>query len=1061
MKTYMTKYSATLLILTLFLHTQLHAQFESKKLAKLYNKLDEAYFNYDYETILNEEEAIKSNFSSFSDTISFNAYSYLAEAYMFQYGDLDTSLDLYTKVLNGMETIGADLEMKKNTLYNIANINDQLGYYTKSEEVYLQIMKSDEKTYGKNSPEYIETALSLAVNYGFSNRYEKGIKLLKSIQQYIDKEEETYPRLMALFGSLYAGSGSYNQAEKHINRALISFERLGLNPSVDYIGALTNLYDLYMDMGRYPDAEEVMLESIDMSERMEGDMSDINSLLYHNIAEVYRIMGNYDKAEDYIKQSIDIQIALGGEESPLVAQDLMVLASIYDNSGRYEEAEKTHLRTLQITEASLGTEDLLYYNQKSNLANVYRKTGRLDMALKLTREATEGFEKNLGDKHYRYAYSLHRLGETYQMMGDLKKAEEYLEKSLKIRKNVLGKYHPQYAVGTKQMAILKWDQDETKDVVDYFNETFDNYFAQIDAYFPTLSEEEKAKFYNNKIKITFEQFNSFAVKNAEENPQLKGDMYDFQLATKALIMYATNKVREAIVNSGDSALMEKYELWISQKEQLSKLFSSHEGDVTERNNRIDSLLEASNALEKELGKESAVFAENMSRKKVTWRDVQKKLKEGEAAVEMIRYREFVPDSAGTFTGNVYYAALIVKHDTKDYPEMVVLDQGSKMETRYLANYRNGIRYKVNEDYSYRLFWKPISEKLGDVKKVYFSPDGVYNQISIYTLRNSETKNFLVDEIDMQVLTNTKDLVTFNYDDKANFDQNKAYLFGFPNYNMGAIEQNNGNVQKAAESIAEAVSQGRGRGVSRGARGTRGESGGGTRGGLSRGVRGNLQRYVSGNNLLSLLPGTKREVELIQKLYDQQQYQPEVYMSNEAIEEQVKKVKSPQTLHIATHGFFLENEPPKAGEVVDEYVENPLLRSGLIFAGANSFLSTGVIDLDKDIEEDGILTAYEAMNMNLDDTELVVLSACETGLGEVSNGEGVYGLQRAFQIAGAESVIMSMWTVDDDATQELMTTFYEKWMETGDKQLAFNTAQKAIKAKWKAPYYWGAFVMVGL
>jgi CHAT domain-containing protein len=139
--------------------------------------------------------------------------------------------------------------------------------------------------------------------------------------------------------------------------------------------------------------------------------------------------------------------------------------------------------------------------------------------------------------------------------------------------------------------------------------------------------------------------------------------------------------------------------------------------------------------------------------------------------------------------------------------------------------------------------------------------------------------------------------------------------------------------------------------------------------------------------------------------------------------------------------------------------NPLLRSGLILAGAGHAISGGGTDISSN--DNGVLTAYEAMNLNLEGTNLVVLSACETGLGDVKSGEGVYGLQRAFLVAGADAMIMSLWKVDDAATQQLMTSFYTNWLKLGNKQKAFKQAQLQLMTKYKDPYYWGAFVMMGM
>jgi CHAT domain-containing protein len=204
------------------------------------------------------------------------------------------------------------------------------------------------------------------------------------------------------------------------------------------------------------------------------------------------------------------------------------------------------------------------------------------------------------------------------------------------------------------------------------------------------------------------------------------------------------------------------------------------------------------------------------------------------------------------------------------------------------------------------------------------------------------------------------------------------------------------------------------------------------------------------------------VENIGEIIKKTDWKVEIWTGETALEDRLKELKSPRLLHIATHGFF-RTEGSKEG--------NPLLNSGLLLSGANRSLNGEKSD---DID-DGILTAYEAMNLNLDNTDLVVLSACETGLGEIKNGEGVYGLQRAFKVAGAQSLIMSLWKVDDDATQELMVSFYKHWIGSASEQpnkggkgltpvlskrAAFLKAQKELKAKYPNPYYWGAFVMVG-
>lgn len=210
--------------------------------------------------------------------------------------------------------------------------------------------------------------------------------------------------------------------------------------------------------------------------------------------------------------------------------------------------------------------------------------------------------------------------------------------------------------------------------------------------------------------------------------------------------------------------------------------------------------------------------------------------------------------------------------------------------------------------------------------------------------------------------------------------------------------------------------------------------------------------------LTRLPGTEKEIKDIEKFLKSKKWDVNSYLGDNAL----KTAYNPRVLQIATHGLFLEDVYLGNKEIfgfqTKEVVENPLLRSGLFFTGAGNYLKS---DSTKTIgDENGLLTAYEAMNLDLDKTELVVLSACETGEGDINNGEGVFGLRRAFQQAGAKSVIMSLWEVNDEATQKLMSSFYSKWVTGMPKRKAFSEAQQEVRKQFPEPYYWGAFVMVG-
>lgn len=350
--------------------------------------------------------------------------------------------------------------------------------------------------------------------------------------------------------------------------------------------------------------------------------------------------------------------------------------------------------------------------------------------------------------------------------------------------------------------------------------------------------------------------------------------------------------------------------------------------------------------------------------------------------------------------SIWYAALMVTPNT-DLPKLIVLNNGKELEGKLFKLYINSIKFKRTDKQSFANFWAPIHEQLNTTEKVYLSCDGIYNKVNISSLYNPATNDYLLDNVIVHNVTNTIELT--EEPNPINLDANfNIELIGNPAFS------------KSGED----------------------------------------------NHSISDLPGTKIEIELIDSLAKSMNINSLTFLGTRASEENIKKIESPNILHIATHGFFLADNTPN--EDMYSMENNPLMRSGLLFSGSAQFFRGDHIRFNNSQDaEDGILTAYEAMNMNLTGSDIVILSACETGLGEVKNGEGVYGLQRAIEIAGARSVLMSLWKVDDKVTKELMVSFYQNIFNGVDKFEALNLAQKKIKEQHNNPYYWGAFILSGI
>lgn len=861
--------------------------------------------------------------------------------------------------------------------------------------------------------------------------------------------------------------------------------------SVDLMDAVTTSY---IHLGRLADAEKIIRQVLKQHAARQEAVDPLLATAYNNLGLVFEERKEFDSSLYYLHLGLNARLKISSPESEMVSESYFNLGSVYARANDYDKAEQTLIKSLEIDLKNYGPDNAFIGGTYNQLAELSLQCGRIRIALEYYNKEALIFANNPGTNSFEYASIMYnkmncfyllnqpdsmkyyldlssrlmagkslRLPEVAAIkrqlvrmwcrMGELKRAalvvdamEKELSESNDFEKFVYPYYYHAKAIlnlytGNPEEALKFSEQAVSEDQTRSSTYQGDIWFDQrcdilmhqknfqrgneemkilnkkvlgtMLNQFPSFSEKEREQYFH-LVKKFFEKYNSLLLE-PKLLPGVASEAFNNQLATKAILLNYTNRWKRQMLRSGDAQLKEDFVLWQKMKADVQKVVD--QADNTQAK-KIDSLNEALNKIEKRLSSRSELFARKTDKQIVTWQEVQKKLKKNEAVVELIRFRPYDFQTSFEFKEKAYYAALIITKKTLQDPEVVIFPDGDLLEGRVIKNYRISVTLQQEDTMSYNALWKPLQTKLKGIKKVYVSPDGIFNLINFNTLRNPATGKYLIEEIDLRKVSNSRDLVMIK---EKTVPSQYASIIGGPDFKAAASDvspskSNNVAVEKSYYSLS-----------------------------LERGMT------------LSNLPGALEEARNLERLFKEKNWQVDYFVGAAASEENLKHTIKPKVLHIATHGYFQKD---LTGNDNFQSTENPLTRSGLLLAGAATTLKNRDEKIITENREDGILTAYEAMDLNLENTELVVLSACETGLGEVQNGEGVYGLQRAFQVAGAQAVIVSLWKVDDEVTQKLMKLFYTIWLSGKSKEESFHTAQLKIKTEHPHPYYWGAFVLVG-
>jgi len=968
-------------------------------------------------------------------------------------GNYNLAEPLYKKAIEIIKDIlGEEHPTYASFINNLAWLQSNMGKYVQSEKLYKEAIEIRKKVLGEMNSDYSASLNNLGILYETIGNYKGAellfIKVLEIEKKLYGNDHPKYAISLNNYASLNETIGNFAKAEKLYKQALlINKNTFGTN-NIDYALSINNLAYLYETMCNYPLAETLYKEALNIRQTTLGknhpecaasfvNMASLyeskgnyyaaekniktalsiykNSLgINHpnyiksesNLAILYHAMGNYTTAEALYKLVIKKRQELFGEAHPDYATSLNNLATLYVETKKYKEAELLFKQSLDINKKTFGNDHPNYANSLNNLASLYKQLKKYSEAETLYKEALTIRKNTLGELHTDYAISLNNLASLYEVQKKFKIAENLYKEALAINKKVLGILHPEYAATLNHLASLYYTSNQIQKWNSIIDTTIQTETKNELILLQNFSETEK----ENYLKHESYMQDIFLSMLYHFKTPFVNSFYKSTTVKQGWLLQGKQLLNSYAANTKDTAVKQLLMQWQSTKKIYSVAMQLTEEKRVLNNINIDSLEQQTENLEKKIIEAIPSLKSMIVQNGIDAKTVSNHLKNNEVVVHWVSFKYTSPEHD---TDSTLYAAYIIKPNDSLATFITVFEE-TQLKKLLKKYYGGSGRSTIDKDKTgsltidsalYNLIWKPILPFIQNKNTIYNLPAGLLHKISFASLTDSN-HNQLINQYQLHQFISINEL--FQPSSKSTLHK-KISLFGGANFYATSTN----TVQPASK---------------------------------------NRNATENKNIQFNYLPGTKHEVETIVTNAKNTNWKIQSYLHSNASEDNFKKssgTNAPTILHIATHGFYFTST-----KKINDF---PLLRSGLVLSGANNYWGKDTILKNK---EDGIVTAQEISNLNLLNTDLVVLSACQTALGDITGSEGVYGLQRAFKMAGVKKLLMSLWEVPDAETAELMQLFYSHIFKGETYFNAFRKAQLALKLKYKDPLKWAGFVLVG-